>query len=62
MVRTGFLNSCWLYEEEFWRAFVKGLIHDDADLFTDGQFLVLGTFISEKSFKTWMLRHILTSY
>ena len=31
----GLRNTCKLFEEDFMRAFIKGLIHHHPDLFTD---------------------------
>ena len=44
---TGLRNTCKLFEEDFMRAFIKGLIHHHLDLFTDNLGPVIDNYLDD---------------
>ena len=43
----GLRNTCKLFEEEFMRAFIKGLIHYHPDLFSDNSGALVGNYLDD---------------
>ena len=43
----GLRNTCKLFEEEFMRAFIKGLIHHHPDLFSDNLGALIGNYLDD---------------
>ena len=43
----GLRNTCKLFEEEFMRAFIKGLIHHHPDLFSDNLGALVGNYLDD---------------
>ena len=43
----GLRNTCKLFEEEFMRAFVRGLVHHHPDLFSDGLGVLVDNYLDD---------------